>query len=69
MALSFCRRVLHLFSAFSHQKLAKKGEFTEYYRLAYELIWVRKNSESEWGLPKRNGLVVKWNDVCGNIIS
>ena len=21
--------------------------------------WVRKNSESEWGLPKRNGLIAK----------
>ena len=30
---------------------------------------VRKNSESEWELPKQNGLVVKRNDICGNITS
>ena len=30
---------------------------------------VRKNCESEWELPKRNGLAVKRNDICGNITS
>ena len=30
---------------------------------------VRKNSESEWELPKLNGLVVKRNDICGHITS
>ena len=30
---------------------------------------VRKNCESEWELPKRNGLVVKRNNICGNITS
>ena len=30
---------------------------------------VRKNSESEWELLKRNGLVAKRNDICGNITS
>ena len=29
---------------------------------------VRKNSESEWALPKRNELVAKRNDICGNVI-
>ena len=33
------------------------------------LVGVRKNRESEWELPKRNGLVVKCNDICGNITS
>ena len=33
------------------------------------LNWVRKNSESEWELPKQNGLVAKRNDICGNITS
>ena len=26
-------------------------------------LQVRKNSESEWELPKRNGLVLKRNDI------
>ena len=30
---------------------------------------VRKNSESKLGLLKRNGLVVKRNEMCGNITS
>ena len=29
---------------------------------------VRKNSESEWELPKRSGLVANRNDIRGNVI-
>ena len=39
-------------------------------RLGFKvMIRVRKKSESEWELPKRNGLIVKRNDICGNITS
>ena len=55
------------------KKYKDSRRFPKNYPIGYGVSdgvnWVRKNSESEWELPKRNGLVTNRNDIRGNIIS